>query len=332
MKKEKPKPAFPIMTPLLFLVNILVYLYITRFFPLGTASKDITITYGLKRGSWWSFISYLFVHFYPKHLIFDSTLLMIFGTITELAIGVLPTTLIYLISGILGGVHFILFNNDILIGSSIAVWGLIGAATFSRPKSAVLGVILALVLLPTFDKLYDMGVSAWRQYQEQSMVARQEYERRLREQKLLEQQKLFEAQQQINKTQEEIEKLQRQYAEQEIGQPEYEQRTEELNKSQQKLESQVQEWTVTKRESAERVEEISQAQQEAQQQIAVQQEQSREVEKAEVIELTSKDAGESHVVGLLSGYFSAFALRPDLFAQWIGLFIFVKKKLIKKSI
>ena len=42
-----------------------------------------------------------------------------------------------------------------------------------------------------------------------------------------------------------------------------------------------------------------------------------EAERAKELELMTKEATESHVIGMLAGYVSAFALKPEFFSQWV---------------
>jgi len=66
---------------------------------------------GLKRGYLWQFVTYLFVHGSPAHILLNMLGLYFMGPETERAIGSRHFLILYFLSGILGGIGW-LFISD----------------------------------------------------------------------------------------------------------------------------------------------------------------------------------------------------------------------------
>lgn len=84
----------------------------------------------------WRFVSSIFLHGSPTHLIFNLFALALFGSILEKFIGEKRFILVFLITGVLANLVSINFYNSSL-GASGAIFGIIGALIFIRPTMVV---------------------------------------------------------------------------------------------------------------------------------------------------------------------------------------------------
>lgn len=78
--------------------------------------------------SWFGFLTYMFSHQGFSHLFMNMSFFVFFGNRLESKIGSEKLTSIFLISGILGGLAHITTFNSSIIGSSAAVWGILGVS------------------------------------------------------------------------------------------------------------------------------------------------------------------------------------------------------------
>ncbi len=87
----------------------------------------------------WKLLTTMFLHFGPVHMGVNLLALWLFGRLAEQAFGSFRYVLIYLVSGIVGGVLSLAFGEPgIRVGASGAILGVIGAATLlfsaNRPE------------------------------------------------------------------------------------------------------------------------------------------------------------------------------------------------------
>ena len=75
-------------------------------------------------GQYYRLITYIFLHGNFSHLLLNSIGLFWFGRITESAYGTWRFLLIFLVSGIVGGLAQILFTDTSAVGASGSVFGL----------------------------------------------------------------------------------------------------------------------------------------------------------------------------------------------------------------
>ncbi len=127
-------PKLPLATLYLFSGILFVYYLSVNFLPFISPNYDILSSLGLHFNAPWSIFTYMFIHLWPSHLIVDALLLLVFGVIVENRVGGWKMLIIFLSSGFIGGlVNLFFFPTKILIGSSGAVFGLIGAAIVLHP-------------------------------------------------------------------------------------------------------------------------------------------------------------------------------------------------------
>jgi membrane associated rhomboid family serine protease len=155
--KKGNLPKLPLATLYLFSTILLVYYVSVNFFPFFSPNYDILSNLGLHFNAPWSIFTHMFIHLWPSHLFVDCLLLLIFGAIVERKVGAWKTLTIFIVSGLLGGlVNLLFFPTKILIGSSGAVFGLIGAAIVLHPFfSFGLFVVSLNLLAPAVTKTVD---------------------------------------------------------------------------------------------------------------------------------------------------------------------------------
>jgi rhomboid protease GluP len=121
----------PVITTLLMIVTIVVYLI--QLLTSLLAGYDIPAYLGLKmnelilEGQYWRFITPVFLHGSLLHLGFNMYALYILGRRIERFYGSLRFLGLYLIAGIYGNLFSFLFTISPSLGSSTAVFGLLGA-------------------------------------------------------------------------------------------------------------------------------------------------------------------------------------------------------------
>jgi len=116
----------------LCLACILIYL-------IQIAVPGFTDLFVLNQSSYfqiWRFVSAIFLHASPAHLIFNLFALALFGLILEKLIGGKKFLLIFFLSGILANVVAVNFYPASL-GASGAIYGILGCLAFIRPTMPV---------------------------------------------------------------------------------------------------------------------------------------------------------------------------------------------------
>ena len=125
------------------------------------------------RGEYWRFLTSMFYHFGIEHLASNLLMLYFTGTILEQTFGHIRFLILFVGSGLMGGVASVFYNSIIVpenatrvfcAGASGAVYGLIGAyvvACFLRRRN-LSGEekkrIAVAVLFLLFGSIYDTGV------------------------------------------------------------------------------------------------------------------------------------------------------------------------------
>ena len=108
-------------------------------FILQLAFSGFTDALVLNQSSWlepWRFVSSIFLHGSPLHLIFNLFALILFGLILEKLIGSNKFLVVFFASGIIANLIAVNFYPSSL-GASGAVYGILGALTILRPKMVV---------------------------------------------------------------------------------------------------------------------------------------------------------------------------------------------------
>lgn len=87
----------------------------------------------------WTLLTSMFAHGDMGHLFFNMFALFVFGTALERKIGSGNFLLLYLLSGIVGGIGFMLLDSPFgsAVGASGAIYGVIGAVALLMPNMVV---------------------------------------------------------------------------------------------------------------------------------------------------------------------------------------------------
>jgi membrane associated rhomboid family serine protease len=148
------RPATPVTWILLALnaaVFVFQYYALPRLAPEYWVSERFEETFalsveGLKAGHLWQLITYQFMHGSLLHILANSWAIYMFGQVVETSLGRGRMLLVYLLSGVAGGLLQILgmlvwpwlFGDSPLIGASAAAYGLIAAFVTLFPSQRLL--------------------------------------------------------------------------------------------------------------------------------------------------------------------------------------------------
>lgn len=83
--------------------------------------------YNMKKGYIWLFMTPMIMHANFLHILTNSISILIFGTNLETSIGLIRTIIIYIISGISGNLFSAVVSDDLSVGASTCIFGLIGS-------------------------------------------------------------------------------------------------------------------------------------------------------------------------------------------------------------
>lgn len=112
-------------------INALIFFAMEIFG--GSTHTDVLLRFGaldrelIVSGQFFRLFTYMFLHIGFMHLLCNGFSIYIFGSRTERYFGKLKFALIYIISGLLGGLFSIAFNGAVSAGASGAIFGLMGA-------------------------------------------------------------------------------------------------------------------------------------------------------------------------------------------------------------
>lgn len=107
---------------------------------------------GLKRGFLWQILTYLFVHGGVTHVLLNMLALLFIGPETERSVGTRQFVVLYLASGVLGGLGWLLLSDApwaVCVGASGAVFGIVAAfaALFpNRPMTLLVFFVFPITM------------------------------------------------------------------------------------------------------------------------------------------------------------------------------------------
>lgn len=118
-------------------------------------------------GDWWRLLTYMFLHGGLMHIAFNMWCLWDLGALCESLYGRWTFGVIYILTGIAGGVASVGWNPGVLsVGASGAIFGLAGAliasfylGEFSLPRVAIGGTLRSLLFFVGFNVLFGTMVS-----------------------------------------------------------------------------------------------------------------------------------------------------------------------------
>ena len=114
------------ITYILIGINILVFIF-SEFVNKGIADRYALSSTSIRSGRLYTILTYMFIHGNYQHLLFNMFVLYVEGNKLENLLKRLKFLILYLVSGTMGGLLTVLFNEYPLIGSSGAIYGIIGA-------------------------------------------------------------------------------------------------------------------------------------------------------------------------------------------------------------
>ncbi len=141
----------------IILVGYLLQMVVPGF--TGMFNLDPTVAYSQP----WRFLTTIFLHGHPGHLIINSLVLFMFGSILERKVGTKRYLKIFFVSGILASLSFVIFMNfrgatTPAVGASGAIFGIFAALAILAPEIRVLffflfpmGIRTALVIFAAYD-------------------------------------------------------------------------------------------------------------------------------------------------------------------------------------
>ena len=145
------QPLTPAVRALL-IANLCVF--IIRIMVQRQAPGAFDILFGLsediyKNGFFWQIFTYMFLHAGIIHILFNMLILYFLGTEIERTLGSRNFLVVYFVSGMLGGLGWLLLTADPgipCIGASGAVFGLLGAYVALFPQRYI--TVLVFFILP----------------------------------------------------------------------------------------------------------------------------------------------------------------------------------------
>ena len=147
-------PKTPYITYILLGINLVIFL-LTYIF--GSGSEDVytLINFGalhkyfVLNGDIYRLFTYMFLHIGILHILFNSYVLYVIGSQMESFYGKIKYLIIYLGSGIIGGLFTITLSENLSAGASGAIFGLLGSMLyFGYHYRIYLGSVLKSQIIP----------------------------------------------------------------------------------------------------------------------------------------------------------------------------------------
>ena len=124
-----------------FLIIINFVIFILQFILQGFTNSFALIPVNALGGSYWQFLTYMFLHDNPMHIGLNMFVLLIFGISVERALGMRRYLFLYFVSGIGSAILHILLtgiSDILLLGASGAVFGVLTAFAFLYPDAKLI--------------------------------------------------------------------------------------------------------------------------------------------------------------------------------------------------
>jgi len=172
-KSKKLEKIFSSKIP--FITYIIIAICILMFVITGMGIDTMTLVkYGanvtslVKSGEWYRIITYMFLHGGLFHMFFNMYSLYIVGPRVEDFYGKWKYLVIFLVSGISGGLLSIAMNGDVVsVGASGAIFGLFGSLLYFGYNyrgyigSIIKSQILPIVIFNLFMGFFMTGIDMW---------------------------------------------------------------------------------------------------------------------------------------------------------------------------
>lgn len=163
----------PLVTVSLIVACVIVYLakaYHDHSLLGGTVESSITwgANYGPRTlgGQWWRLVTHLFLHAGPFHILMNMWVLWDVGRLMERLVGPVAMAMIYLLTGVAGGMASLAFHPDaVSLGASGAIFGVIGAlfglllhARDAVPPAQLRQLRSAIIAMVIFSVFFGLSV------------------------------------------------------------------------------------------------------------------------------------------------------------------------------
>jgi len=135
-------------------VAYLLQLILDRIFAGGFTEIFALSAWGVGDGYIWEFVTYMFLHGHPLHLLVNLLVLFFLGPETERAVGSQQFCILYFLSGILAGLGWLLISpaHHLCVGASGAIFGILGAFAALFPHRQI--TLLLFFVLPLTMKAW----------------------------------------------------------------------------------------------------------------------------------------------------------------------------------
>ena len=122
----------PALTGILVAINVIVFVLLEFIFPPEVYNAGVLSVLSLMHGQWWTLFTSMFLHGGVLHLACNMVSLVYLGTICEQVFGKWKFLLLYMVSGLVGGLAYVGVNALLgdftgAVGASGAIFGLFGA-------------------------------------------------------------------------------------------------------------------------------------------------------------------------------------------------------------
>ncbi len=114
---------------------------------------------GMMSGRLWQLATYQFLHGGPFHLLINMLMFYALGNEVERAIGTRHFVILYLLSGVLGGLGWVLLTypyEGVCVGASAAIFGVLSAFAVLFPRREI--TLLLFLVLPVTLKARTLAV------------------------------------------------------------------------------------------------------------------------------------------------------------------------------
>ena len=164
-RRRRPRarysPSSQSVVKTLIIANVAVYVMQLLLLGSGFTGALVLSTETVKDFQVWRFITYMFAHSPGSifHILFNMYGVYLFGSGLERRIGSEHFTIIYMVSGLTGGLSWILFNwgypNAAVLGASGAVFGVLMGAAMMFPDEVIVLLIPPIPMkLKTFALVF----------------------------------------------------------------------------------------------------------------------------------------------------------------------------------
>ncbi len=149
-KLEKYFNKKPYITYMLLGINIIVFVILN----LIINNESILLEYSISKssllnGEFYKLITYMFIHVDEMHLLFNMLFLLMFGSKLESLLGRIKYIILYILSGIIGGLFICLFDGTSTVGASAALYGILTSLLLvAFINKNIMKILLTKTLLP----------------------------------------------------------------------------------------------------------------------------------------------------------------------------------------